>query len=218
MEVQMSMAALFFVGISASGAEPSACSDTPPADWVSLQEAGEGVTVDARYATADNFTGAPLPGYVRAEAWMRRDASVALVAAAASLKEHGYGLVVFDAYRPIRATEEMVAWAKRTGQPHLVSDGYIASRSGHNHGHTVDLSLIGLDGAPVEMGSSFDHFGVESHHGASVGEAAMARRVLLRTAMEKAGFVAYSKEWWHYRFPVKGTSARDVAIGCPASP
>jgi D-alanyl-D-alanine dipeptidase len=191
------------------------CTPEPPAGWVKLSEAEHGVRVDARYASEHNFTGAVLPGYHTPEAWLRSEAASALAVAAARLKEDGYGLVVYDAYRPIRATEAMVAWARRTDQSHLVTDGYIAARSGHNHGHTVDLSLIGLDGTPVDVGTPFDHFGPESHLNAPLPKDIQARRRLLRSALEAAGFRAYSKEWWHYRFPVSATTPLDVPVGCP---
>jgi len=194
-------------------AEPG-CADTPPAGWVSLLHLHEGIRVEAKYATADNFTGAPLPGYARADAWLRTEAADALVKVAEGLADQGYGLVVYDAYRPIRATEAMVDWTHRTKQPHLVTDGYIAARSGHNHGHTVDLTLVKRDGTAVDMGSTFDHFGKESHHSAPVGEAAAHHRSVLKAAMQAAGFRAYSKEWWHYRFPLAGTTPMDVALGC----
>lgn len=211
------MLGLGFVGwtlAAALAADPSACRDAPPAGWVRLTEATHGVRVDARYATDRNFTGAVLPGYHQPQAWLRVGAAEPLADAAKRAREKGFLLVVYDAYRPIRATEAMVEWANRTGQAHLVSDGYIASRSGHNHGHTLDLSLLTLAGAPVDMGSPYDHFGEESHHGAAVSEDAQAHRAVLKNAMESAGFRAYSKEWWHYRYPLSGTQPTDIPIDC----
>lgn len=202
----------------AGAAAPAACVSEPPEGWVSLSAADSGVRVDARYATSDNFTGAPLPGYYLSDAWLRADAAAALKSAATALEPHGLTLLVYDAYRPVRATEAMVAWTRRTDQEHLVSGGYIAARSGHNHGHTVDLTLVRLDGTPVDMGGPFDHFGPLSHHDATVSEPARVHRTHLRQAMEAAGFRAYSKEWWHYRFPVTETRARDVPIGCAPAP
>ncbi|HCH64717.1 MAG TPA: peptidase M15, partial [Deltaproteobacteria bacterium] len=187
-----------------------------PAGWVQLREEVHGVKVDVRYATGKNFTGAPLPGYHLPQAWLRETVATSLARAAQTVREQGFVLVVYDAYRPIRATEAMVDWARRTDQTHLVRDGYIASRSGHNHGHTIDLSLLTLAGDSVDMGSPFDHFGAESHHGALVSDQARHHRLVLKTAMESAGFRAYSKEWWHYRHPLSGTLPMDVPIGCPS--
>ncbi len=196
-------------------AERPPCQDGPPAGWVRLTEASHGVRVDARYASAENFTAAPLPGYHRPEAWLRAEAASALSRAAGHARKAGFLLVVYDAYRPVRATEAMVDWTERTDQPHLISNGYIAARSGHNHGHTVDLSLMTLAGEAVDMGADFDHFGKESHHGAAVSATARHHRSVLKAAMEAAGFRAYSKEWWHYRLPLSGTRPMDVPIGCP---
>lgn len=195
--------------------EAAPCSPAPPDGWVRLATLHPAVRVEARYAGSDNFTGAPLPGYHSPDLWLRADAADALRAAARGLAAEGLGLRVYDAYRPVRATQAMVAWTQRTGQPELVADGYIAARSGHNHGHTVDLTLTDATGAPLDMGGAFDHFGAVSHHDAPVAPAAARHRATLKAAMEAAGFRAYRKEWWHYRFPVDGTVPLDVPIGCP---
>ena len=96
----------------------------------------------------------------------------------------------------------------------LVNGGYIARRSGHNHGHTVDLTLIDLkSGRPLEMGTDFDTLSPQSHTLRAEGKA-LENRLLLRKAMTARGFRNYSKEWWHYRFPMEGTRARDVPYAC----
>ena len=200
---------------AAAAAEQSCEAVAPPKDFVALSSLGDGVAVDARYHTSNNFTGAPLPGYEAAELWVRAEVGAALKAAAAKLETQGLGLLVLDGYRPVRATQAMVDWTRRTQQGHLITNGYIASKSGHNHGHTVDLTLMTrADGKEVDMGSPFDHFGPESHHGASVSPEAAKARVVLSEAMKAAGFRPYSKEWWHYRLPVAGTSPLDVPIAC----
>ena len=192
----------------------------PPSGFVAVSTLGVRITADARYHGMDNFTGAPLPGYAAPELWVRSEVGTALQAAAVTLKPQGYALQVLDGYRPVRATQAMVDWARSTDQAHLLTDGYIAVRSGHNHGHTVDLTLVqGADGAPVDMGSAFDHFGVESHHDAAVTPAAQQARKALSDAMKAAGFRSYSKEWWHYRLPLTGTTPLDVPIACePTTP
>lgn len=187
----------------------------PPGSLVALVSEDDGLRVDPRYHGPDNFTGAPLPGYDAPVLWARPEVAEALSNVVAALREDGLTLVILDAYRPVRATREMVAWTERTEQTHLVRDGYIAARSGHNHGHTVDLTLADRKtGAPLDLGTPFDHFGPESHHGAAVSEEAAARRVVLKRAMQAAGFVSYSKEWWHYRLPVPGTTPLDVPMAC----
>src|SRR6185436_10974324 len=90
------------------------------------------IVVEMRYATANNFTGAPLPGYLANRAFLRREAATALARVERDLRPHGLGLKVFDAYRPVRATLAMVDWTQRVNRPDLLKDGYIASRSRHN--------------------------------------------------------------------------------------
>ena len=191
----------------------------PPKDFVAVSTLGDGVAVDARYHGANNFTGKPLPGYEAPEIWVRKEVGEALKVAAATLEPLGFGLQVLDGYRPVRATQAMVEWTRLTQQGHLITDGYIASRSGHNHGHTVDLTMVQrADGGAVDMGSPFDHFGPESHHGAAVAAEAAKARVTLAGAMKAAGFRPYSKEWWHYRLPVAETVPLDLPIACRPPP
>ncbi len=181
-----------------------------PEGWTSLVGL-PGLEVRADYSTADNFTGAPLPGYAVGDAWLRDEAALALVAAAESLGEWGYVVVVHDAYRPVRATLAMCAWAARTDQIWLLDQGYIARKSGHNHGHTVDVSLS-KDAQDLDFGSPFDHFGNESHTSTASGSA-QVNRTMLKKAMEEAGWRNYPKEWWHYSFKMTGTSPIDVPYG-----
>src|SRR5918995_1401446 len=122
------------------------------------------IRVDARYAGPDNFTGAPLPGYEAPRALLRREAAVALSQVQARLRKKGLGLLVFDGYRPVRATLAMVRWAERSGRRSLLNDGYIASRSRHNLGLAVDLTIVDPAlGAPLDMGTPFDTFSESAH-------------------------------------------------------
>ena len=160
------------------------------------------IVVDLRYATANNFTGAPLPGYLANHAFMRREAATALARVEGDLRPRGLGLKVFDAYRPVRATLAMVAWTQRVNRPDLLTDGYIASRSRHNLGLAIDLTLIDLaTGKELEMGTPFDTFSAAAHTANASGEAA-ANRQKLKAAMEREGFVNYDEEWWHFSFAV----------------
>lgn len=186
---------------------------TPPEGFVSLATVVPEVCIYAGYNRVDNFTGAQLPGYGAAGAWMLETPARALVEVAAELRKSGYVLVIFDAYRPYRGTRAMVVWAERTGQKSLLDDGYIARRSGHNHGHTVDLGLAEPGScALVDMGTPWDTLDERSHTSNAEGEA-LARRTLLKEEMQRQGFQSYWKEWWHFQFKMEGTKPRDVPYG-----
>jgi len=178
---------------------PDAVADTLLTDVRTLDPR---IVVDLRYATANNFTGAPLPGYLANRAFMRREAAAALGRVEGDLRPRGLGLKVFDAYRPVRATLAMVAWTQRVNRPDLLTDGYIASRSRHNLGLAIDLTLIDIaTGREFEMGTPFDTFSAAAHTANASGEAA-ANRQKLKAAMEREGFVNYDQEWWHFSFNV----------------
>jgi D-alanyl-D-alanine dipeptidase len=160
------------------------------------------IVVDLRYATSNNFTGAPLPGYSANRAFLRREAATALARVERDLRPRGLGLKIFDGYRPVRATLAMVDWTRRVNRGDLLSDGYIASRSRHNLGLAIDLTLIDIaTGRELEMGTPFDTFSASAHTANAAGEAA-ANRQSLKAAMEREGFVNYDQEWWHYSFNV----------------
>ena len=170
------------------------------------------IVVDLRYATANNFTGAPLPGYDANRALLRREAARALAAVQRRLSADGLGLKIWDAYRPVRATLAMVDWARRAGREDLLRDGYIASRSRHNLGVAVDLTLVDRrTGAELDMGTPFDTFSPAAHTANAVGEAARNRE-RLKAAMEREGFVNYDQEWWHFTYDVKDPVRFDVVI------
>jgi D-alanyl-D-alanine dipeptidase len=178
---------------------PDAVADTLLADVRSFEPR---IVVDLRYATSNNFTGAPLPGYLANRAFLRREAAAALARVERDLRLEGFGLRVFDAYRPVRATLAMVDWTERVNRPDLLKDGYIASRSRHNLGLAIDLTLINLaTGRDLEMGTPFDTFSAAAHTANASGEAATNRQ-RLKVAMEHEGFVNYDQEWWHYSFNV----------------
>jgi D-alanyl-D-alanine dipeptidase len=180
---------------------------------VDVQSVDPTVRVDIRYATADNFTGRPLPGYERAAALLRPDAARALGRVQARLRADGLGLKVFDGYRPIRATQAMVNWATRSGNEWVLEQGYVARQSGHNRGATVDLTLVRLaTGEEVEMGTPYDTFSEAAHTANATGEV-RANRQRLVSAMAAEGFANYDKEWWHFRLPGEH-SALDVPIAC----
>jgi zinc D-Ala-D-Ala dipeptidase len=188
---------------------PDAAADTLLVDVRSVDST---IRVEARYATANNFTGKPLPGYQARKALLRREAAAALARVQATLRPRRLGLMIFDGYRPVRATLAMVDWAKRTGQENLLTQGYIARRSRHNLGLAVDLSLAALDtGVALDMGTPFDTFSESAHTANAEGQVRRNRQTLVR-AMEAQGFSNYDQEWWHFTFPVKGALPFDKVI------
>ena len=172
------------------------------------------IVIEARYATAGNFTGAPLPGYGPNRIYLRREAAAALGRVQRRLCSGGMGLKVFDGYRPVRATEAMVAWARRTGQGALIQQGYIASHSRHNLGLAVDLTLVdwSVGGREVDLGTPYDTFSDAAHWANATGRT-LRYRQLLRRVMEEEGFRQYEQEWWHYSYVVPGAPpALDVPV------
>ncbi len=179
---------------------------------VDVQSLDSTIQVDPRYAGADNFTGAPLPGYEAPRALLRREAALALTRVQARLRTGGLGLLVYDGYRPVRATLAMVNWAERTGRRDLLDDGYIARRSRHNLGLAVDLTLIDpQSGTMLDMGTPFDTFSEAAHTANASGRVLSYRRILVR-AMESEGFQNYEKEWWHFSYHIPGATPFDQAI------
>jgi D-alanyl-D-alanine dipeptidase len=170
------------------------------------------IVVDLRYATPNNFTGAPLSGYLANRAFLRREAAAALARVQSDLKLQGLGLKIFDSYRPVRATLAMVDWTRRVNREDLLRDGYIASRSRHNLGLAVDLTLIDLGtGRELEMGTPFDTFSPAAHTANATGVTAENRQ-RLKAAMERRGFTNYDQEWWHYTFDVSNPVRMDKVI------
>jgi D-alanyl-D-alanine dipeptidase len=188
---------------------PNEVADTLLVDVRSLDST---IVVDLRYGTANNFTGAPLPGYQANRAYLRREAASALVRVQRDLRLRGLALKIFDAYRPVRATLAMVDWTERVHRGDLLKDGYIASRSRHNLGLAVDLTLINLaTGQELEMGTAFDTFSLAAHTANASGLAAV-NRPKLKAAMEAEGFQNYDQEWWHYTFTVSSPLRFDRPI------
>jgi D-alanyl-D-alanine dipeptidase len=170
---------------------------------VDVSRVDSSIIVELRYATTNNFTGAKLPGYEANRAYLRDEVAVALSLANADLHRDGYGIKIFDAYRPVMASEAMVAWAQRTNRTDLLRDGYIAARSRHNLGVAVDVTLVNLAaGVEVPMGTPFDTFSTAAHTKNARG-GFLQNRLRLKTAMERHGFTNYEKEWWHFSYDVE---------------
>lgn len=220
--VRLLLPLLVIVAGACSQAPPAQVANTAPAPTATDQAAesllvdvrslDSTISVEARYATPGNFTGAVLPGYEANRALLRREAAAALARVQARLRPDGLGLRIYDGYRPVRATLAMVAWAERTGQTWVLEQGYVARRSRHNQGVAVDLTLIDLArGQPLEMGTPFDTFSAAAHTANARGEA-RTNRQRLKHAMEVEGFTNYDQEWWHYIFPVEGAVPFDLVI------
>ena len=173
------------------------------------------VRVDMKYFSGDNLVGEPLDGYEANTCLLVPQAAAALKEVAADLDVLGLGLVAFDCYRPQRAVNHFVRWAgapedgstkerfyPREEKSQMFARGYIAERSGHSRGATVDLGLYNLDsGELLEMGTGFDFMDERSATEYALEDPqAHQNRMLLRDAMSTHGFVNYSQEWWHYTF------------------
>jgi D-alanyl-D-alanine dipeptidase len=167
------------------------------ADLVALKGLVPHVRIDTRYATANNFTGQPI--YERPGAYLQRPAAEALARVAARLAPKGFGLVIYDAYRPWFATK--LFWDIVPPDKHVfVADPARGSR--HNRGCAVDLGLYDLrTGKIVSMPSRYDEMSARAYPDFAGGtDAERAHRALLRAAMESEGFAVYEAEWWHFDY------------------
>jgi zinc D-Ala-D-Ala dipeptidase len=210
---------------------------TAPSSFVALEDVDPTILHDIRYDTTYNFVGRRIDGYREPLCILTRRAARALHRAQDALRPEGYGLKVYDCYRPQRAVDHFVRWAAnrsermkrefypRVDKSRLFDDGYIARRSGHSRGGTVDLTLVKLPAKPqpawtrrefglvpctaryrrrypdnsVNMGTSYDCFDARSHtHDARVTGRPRRNRLLLKRTMEAAGFEFYANEWWHF--------------------
>jgi D-alanyl-D-alanine dipeptidase len=185
------------------------------AGLVDVRRRAPGIRVDLLYRTSRNLTGRPLPGYCRNWALMLRPAARDLARVQRHLRRRGLGLLVLDAYRPVRATRALVRWAERSGRSELVGT-YIARRSRHNLGSAVDLTLV-RRGRPLDMGTGYDDLSPRAHTRNARGRALRNRLVLAR-AMQRFGFRPYWREWWHFEHAQAGTRYLDLPLGCGGPP
>ncbi|MFD9869363.1 D-Ala-D-Ala dipeptidase VanX [Streptomyces niveus] len=184
-----------------------------PDDFVFVDELVPQIRWDAKYATWDNFTGRPVTGYLANRVVGTRALCAALEAARGEAESLGFGLLLWDGYRPQRAVDRFLDWSQepedgRTKKRHypnidrseMFDLGYVAAKSGHSRGGTVDLTLYHLTtGELVPMGGDHDLMDSVSHHGAEgITRAETANRRHLCSLMDAAGFRSYACEWWHY--------------------
>jgi zinc D-Ala-D-Ala dipeptidase len=182
-------------------------------DFVFIDELVPGIRWDAKYATWDNFTGRPVDGYLANRVVGTRALCEALDRADGEAASRGFGLLLWDGYRPQRAVDCFVRWSVRPedgrrkqrhyphiDRPQMFEQGYVATRSGHSRGSTVDLTLFHLDDTELApMGGDHDLMDAVSHHGADGVTPVEARnRAHLCSIMEASGFRRYDCEWWHY--------------------
>jgi D-alanyl-D-alanine dipeptidase len=206
-----------------------------PASFVALDDVDRTILEDMRYPSKYNFVGRRIDGYRDPVCLLHRRAARALRRVQDDVREKGYTLKVYDCYRPQRAVDHFVRWSEngnermkrefypRVDKARVFDLGYVARRSGHSRGSTVDLTLVKLPAKPqpqwsrkefglvrctaprrrrypdnsINMGTSYDCFDTRSHTYNSAGRV-RKNRLLLRRAMERAGFAPYDREWWHF--------------------
>ncbi len=197
----------------------------PEADcsgFVLLSEVVPDAILEIRYYSTYNFIGDRIPGYEEPIAILTREAADSLKVVSDELMQQGYRLKIFDAYRPQCAVDYFMEWAKDTSDVRmkeyfypeldksvLIPQEYIAEKSGHTRGSTVDLTLFDMrTEREVDMGCTYDYFGVASHPDVQPGQEVGAyepineeqyrHRMILREAMLRHGFKPYDCEWWHF--------------------
>lgn len=187
-----------------------------PSDFQYISKNNNGIYLEIRYATANNFMGRVVQGYNNPQPVLTQAALNALRKAQQDFNRFGYALKVFDAYRPQRAVDDFVQWIaqehdtllKKSYYPSLkksllIEKGYIARRSGHSRGSTVDVTLVYFQGKrkgqQLDMGGPYDFFGKRSNYDCDcITFKQQSNRKKLRDIMIKNGFLPYDKEWWHF--------------------
>jgi D-alanyl-D-alanine dipeptidase len=191
------LAAIFLCTVSLQDAPPIEAGPFRAPDLVELVRLDPTIKLDVRYATANNLAGRAV--YTQARVFLQRPAADALVRAHRALLARGYGLLVFDGYRPWRVTK--LFWdVTPPGTREFVADP--AKGSKHNRGCAVDLSLFDVKtGREIEMPSAYDEMSPRAYPTYDGGAAdARARRDMLRAAMEQEGFSVEPNEWWHFNY------------------
>ncbi len=184
-----------------------------PDGFVYVKDQIPDIKLNIRYAGSNNFIGKPVNAYNKPVAILTQEATDALEKVQKDLMSEGYCLKIFDAYRPQTAVNHFMEWARNPGdtltkqkfypkvaKKDLFQLGYIATKSGHSRGSTIDLTIIDAQTEQeVDMGSTYDFFGDISHHSTDkITKEQKANRSLLKRIMIKNGFRPYPEEWWHY--------------------
>ena len=185
-----------------------------PSGFVVLSDVVPDIIQEIRYYSTYNFVGDRIDGYEQPCALMTIEAAQALKKVSDEVKKKGYRLKVYDAYRPQMAVDNFVRWAEdfkdkrmkkyfypKVDKTRLFADGYIDAKSGHSRGSTIDLTLFDMNtGKEVDMGGTFDYFGIESHpdYKGKLTKTQIRNRNYLRDVMIKHGFKPLETEWWHF--------------------
>jgi D-alanyl-D-alanine dipeptidase len=183
-----------------------------PNGFVYIQDHIPNAILDIRYSGPDNFVGKPVNGYLMPVGIITIEAVQALKKVQKELAFQELRLKIFDAYRPQKAVDHFSEWAvvlndtltKHKYYPNVEKSDlfklqYIASKSGHSRGSTVDLTLVNQNGTELDMGTPWDYFGPESWpSNTDVSNIAQKNRLILQKVMIKYGFKPYYEEWWHF--------------------
>jgi D-alanyl-D-alanine dipeptidase len=184
-----------------------------PEGFVYLSDVDASIKSELRYFSTNNFIGKKIDAYHNDCVIISEQAANKLKIVQASLLKQGLSLKVFDAYRPQEAVDHFVRWARvlndtlmkkeyypEVPKSQLFNLGYIASKSGHTRGSTVDLTIIDVTtGKELDMGSPYDFFGVKSHpFHTDISKKQRENRMLLRKVMMQNNFRPYQNEWWHF--------------------
>ena len=204
---------LIMLAVSPVNAQRSQSADDP-SGFVILSDVVLDIIQEIRYFSTYNFVGDRIDGYEQPVALMTIEAAQALKEVSDDVKKMGYRLKIFDAYRPQKAVSHFVRWAEdisdtrmkkyfypQVDKSRLFIEGYIAEKSGHSRGSTVDLTLFDMNtGKELDMGGTFDYFGELSHpdYKGNLTEQQLKNRQILRDAMLRHGFKPLDEEWWHF--------------------
>lgn len=209
----------------------TARADQLPEGFVYVNEVVPDMKVELRYYTTDNFIGELIDGYFEPRFILTKSAAEALKKVQEDLKPFGLGLKIYDAYRPQRAVDHFVRWAKDLQdtkmkskyysdleKKDLFSQGYIAEKSSHSRDSTVDLTIVSMDSKEeveeLDMGTGFDLFSPKSWpDNLSMSAPQRAHRLMLQTLMKIHGFNPYPQEWWH--FTLKNETFPDTYFNFP---
>lgn len=184
-----------------------------PRGFVILSNIDDTIQSELRYLGTNNFIGTPIDGYYKNCVIVTKETAFALKKVQQILLKKDLSLKIFDAYRPQQSVDHFVRWAKVLNdtlmkkkyypdvpKSKLFEQGYIALKSGHSRGSTVDLTIVQrASGKELDMGSIYDFFGEESHPSfKKINTHQQKNRLYLREIMLKNGFKPYEKEWWHF--------------------
>ncbi len=204
---------IFFILAVSTATAISSQSQKLPTGFVYLNDIDSTIKTELRYLSHNNFIGKPIDGYLKDTLIVSNLTAQALKRVQLKLLQFNLSLKIFDAYRPQHSVNHFVRWAKilddtlmkkpyypKVPKSKLFEYGYIASKSGHTRGSTVDLTIVDVaTNTELDMGSPYDFFGVISHaQYTSISKKQRANRLLLRNLMISNGFKPYEKEWWHF--------------------